>query len=214
MGFRPAASILLGIGLFMGAFGPQVAWAGAPTEQLRSSVDKVIGVVTDRQLSKAERDRALLRIADRIFDFRETTKRALGLNWRDLTAQERAAFEPLFRKLLERAYISKIEAYRGEKIVYGREYSGGDDATVRTRLITERGTDIPIDYFMLRQGDRWRVYDVAIEGISLIDNYRSQFDEIIHTSSYRELVRRLKAKIEEPGPGQAGRSVHRQQPAG
>jgi phospholipid transport system substrate-binding protein len=214
MQFQRASSILLGIGLVTGLLDPRMAWAGAPTDQLRSAVDKVIGIVTDRPLSRAERDRAIGKVADRIFDFRETTKRALGLNWRGLTDQERAEFEPLFRKLLERAYVSKIEAYRGEQIVYGREYLDGDDATVRTRLITERGTDIPIDYFLLREGDRWRVYDVAIEGISLIDNYRSQFNEIIHTSSYQELVSRLRAKLQEPGPGQAGRSGPRQQPAG
>ncbi len=214
MTFRRASSILLGIGLFAEVLGVGMAWAGTPTEQLRSAVDRVIGIVTDRQLSGAERDRAVRRIADRIFDFRETARRALGLNWRGLTDQQREEFVPLFRKLLERTYVSKIEAYRGEKIVYTGEYLDGDDATVRTRLITPQGTDIPIDYFLLRQGDRWRVYDVSIEGISLIDNYRSQFNEIIRTSSYQELVSRLKTRLQEPERGQAGRSVPRQQPAG
>ncbi len=214
MKFRRASSILLGIGLFAGLLGVRMAWAGTPTEQLRSAVDRVIGIVTDRQLSGAERDRAIRSIADQIFDFRETAKRALGLNWRGLTDQDRREFVPLFRKLLERAYVSKIEAYREEKIVYTGEYLDGDDATVRTRLIAQQGTEIPIDYFLLRQGNRWRVYDVSIEGISLIDNYRSQFNEIIRTSSYQDLVSRLKATLHEPGPGQAGRSVPRQQPAG
>jgi len=208
-----ASSIVLGIGLLAGLLGARGAWAGPPTEQLRSAVDKVIGIATDRQLPPAERDRALRTIAGRIFDFRETTKRALGLNWRSLSDEQRAEFEPLFRELLERAYMSKIEAYRGEKIVYGREYSEGDYATVQTRLITDRGTDIPIDYSLLREGNRWRVYDVAVDGISLIDNYRSQFADIIHTSSYQELVKRLKAKVQEPGPGQAG-PVRRQPSAG
>lgn len=134
----------------------QAAWAGPPTEQLRSAIDKVIGIVVDRQLAKAECDAAVQKIADRIFDFRETTKRTLGLHWRNRSSQERREFERLFRKLLEQAYISKVEAYRREKVVYG-ESQDGDDAIVRTRLIGKRGNDVPIDYFMLKQGDRWLI---------------------------------------------------------
>jgi phospholipid transport system substrate-binding protein len=175
------------------------AWAGAPTDQLRAHIERVIKVLDDPEVKKDGKLRraAVRRIANEIFDFGETAKRSLARHWAPRTAAERAEFVQLFADLLERSYISKIELYGGEKIQYLGETIDGDLANVRTRLVTKQETEVPVEYRMLRRGDRWLVYDVVIEGISLVANYRAQFNKIITTSSYQELVRKMRTKQEE-----------------
>lgn len=176
---------------------PAPARAGAPTEQLRTSVEKIVKVLEDPALRAEarakERRAAIRREAEAAFDFGETARRALGRHWQGLAEKDRAEFTELFTDLIERAYISKIERYSGEKIAFSGEAVEGGLATVRTRFVTRQGTEIPVDYRMQQRGDRWLVYDVSVEGVSLVNNYRTQFDKIIQTSSYTELVRRLKA---------------------
>ncbi len=182
-------------GLLVGA--PAAARAGAPTDQLKASVDQIVKVLEDPGLkaeSKAKDRRAAIRKeAEVVFDFNETAKRALGRHWQSLSEQDRQEFTGLFTDLIERAYIQKIERYSGERIAYAGETIDGSLATVRTRFVTKQGTEIPVDYRMQQRGDRWFVYDVSVEGVSLINNYRTQFDKIIQTSSYAELVRKMKA---------------------
>lgn len=172
--------------------------AGVPTDQLRGATDRVLKVLQDPELkqpAKAEARRRQIRaIADEIFDWQETGKRALARHWQGRSPNERQEFSALFADLVERSYISKIEQYSGERIVYGGETVEGDQATVRTKLITKSNTEIPIDYRMQKEGDRWRAYDVVIEGVSLVGNYRSQFNRIIVQSGYDVLVGKLKAK--------------------
>jgi phospholipid transport system substrate-binding protein len=177
------------------------ALAGAPTDQLRSQVDRVIKTLEDPQLKQEakalERRKTVRSIADEIFDFGETAKRSLGRHWQARTPTEREEFVQLFADLLERSYISKIELFNGERVTYVGESIDGDTATVRTRLVTKQSTEIPVEYRMLKRGDRWLVYDVIIEGVSLIANYRTQFNKIIQTSSYQDLVKKMKGKQEE-----------------
>jgi phospholipid transport system substrate-binding protein len=177
------------------------AWAGPPTDQLKAQIDRVLRVMDAPEYKKEgkQRDRraAVRQIANEIFDFTETARRSLGRHWQSRTPAERQEFVALFSDLLERSYISKIELYGGERISYQGDTIDGDVAFVRTKLTTKQGTDIPIEYRMLRRGDKWMVYDVVIEGISLIANYRAQFNKIIQTSSYQELVQRMKTKQEE-----------------
>lgn len=177
------------------------ARAGAPTDQLRAQIDRVIKVLDEPELKKEakirERRTAVRKIANEIFDFSETARRSLARHWAARTPAEREEFVRLFGDLLERSYISKIEVYGGEKIAYLGDSVDGEQATVRTKLTTKQGTEIPVDYRMHRRGDQWLVYDVVIEGISLIANYRTQFNKIIQTSSYQELVKKMKTKQEE-----------------
>jgi phospholipid transport system substrate-binding protein len=178
------------------------AWAGAPTDQLRGRVDRVLRVLEDPALKAetrtVERRAAIRTIAFEIFDFRELSQRALARHWQSRSPAERDEFMQLFADLLERSYVGKIETYSGgERIQYTGESADGEQATVRTRIVTKGGTEIPVDYRMHRVGDRWLVYDVAIEGVSLVANYRAQFNKIIQTSSYKGLVDKLKAKKEE-----------------
>ena len=182
-------------GVLIGAAAP--AQAGVPTEQLKASVERIIRVLEDPALrleARAKERRAAIRKeAEGVFDFGETAKRALGRHWQPLAEKDRAEFTTLFADLIERAYIGKIERYSGERIAFTGEAVEGGLATVRTRFVTKQGTEVPVDYRMQQRGDRWLVYDVSVEGVSLINNYRTQFDKIIQTSSYAELVRKLKA---------------------
>ena len=176
---------------------PAPARAGAPTDQLKASVEQIIRVLEDPTLRAParvpERRAAIRKEAEVVFDFTETAKRSLGRHWQGLSEKDRAEFTALFADLIERAYISKIERYSGERITYAGEAMDAGLASVRTRFVTKQGTEVPVDYRMQQRGDRWLVYDVSVEGVSLINNYRTQFDKIIQTSSYAELVRKMKA---------------------
>ncbi len=176
---------------------PAPARAGAPTDQLKASVEQIVKVLEDPALragSRAQERRAAIRKeAEGVFDFTETAKRSLGRHWQGLSDKDRQEFTALFTDLIERAYISKIERYSGERIAYAGEAVDSGLATVRTRFVTKQGTEVPVDYRMQQRGERWLVYDVSVEGVSLINNYRTQFDKIIQTSSYAELVRKMKA---------------------
>jgi phospholipid transport system substrate-binding protein len=175
--------------------------AGPPTDQLKTTIDRVLATLQDpalRQPGRTDERRQKIRaIANEVFDWQETGRRALARHWQARSPQEREEFSALFADLLERSYVGKIEAYSGEKILYEKETVEGDQATVRTKLVTKSGTQIPIDYRMQRAGDRWRVFDVLIENVSLVGNYRSQFNRIIQQSGYADLVQRLKTKQEE-----------------
>ena len=196
---RIAVACTVLVALLMG----RDATAGAPTEQLRAQVDKVLKLLDDGALKapdKAkERRTAVRKVADDIFDFGETAKRSLGRHWAARTPEEREEFVKLFGDLLERSYISKIELYGGEKIQYVGDKIEGDTAVVQSKLLTKTGSEVPIEYRMLRKGERWLVYDVVIEGVSLVANYRTQFNKIIQTSSFQDLVKKMKTRQEELG---------------
>ena len=193
--------------LLAGLLAPAPVAAGAPSDQLKAQIDRVLKLLDDPELKKEARakDRrtAVRKIANEIFDFSETARRSLGRHWQSRTPAERDEFVQLFSDLLERSYISRVELYGGEKIQFAGDSIEGDQAKVQTRLVTKGGSEIPIEYRMHRKGDRWLVYDVIIEGVSLVSNYRTQFNKIIQTSSYQELVRKMKTKQEELATGQS-----------
>ncbi|HEX3177675.1 MAG TPA: ABC transporter substrate-binding protein [Methylomirabilota bacterium] len=198
---RPLLRTALACTLLVLLAATRQALAGVPTDQLRMQVDRVLKLLDDPALKapdKAnERRVAVRKVAEDIFDFGETAKRSLGRHWAARTPQERDEFTKLFGDLLERSYISKIELYGGEKIQYVGDRIEGDTAIVQSKLLTKSGGEVPIDYRMLRKGDRWLVYDVVIEGVSLVSNYRTQFNKIIQTSSYQDLVKKMKTRNEE-----------------
>jgi len=177
------------------------ARAGAPTDQVKSGTDQVLKIIQDPALKGADktpvRRQQLRTVVDQVFDWQETGKRALGRHWQPLTPEQRQQFSSLFADLVERSYVGKIELYSGEKIIYAGDTIEGDQATVKTKLITKSQTEIPIDYRMQKEGDRWRVYDVLIEGVSLVGNYRTQFNRVIQQTGYDDLVKKMKTKQEE-----------------
>jgi len=176
-------------------------WAGLATDQLKGAIDRVVKTIDDPAYKGEDkataRRRAVRKVANDIFDFSEIARRSLARHWQPLTDKQREEFVMLFADLLERSYISKIELYGGEKILYTGERVEGDQASVATRIITKNGTDVPIDYRMLKRGDRWLVYDVNIEGVSLVSNYRTQFNKIIQTASYNDLVQKMRTKQDQ-----------------
>jgi len=178
------------------AAGP--AGAGPPTDHLKSYTDQVLKILEDPALKaedrKEERRVAVRKAAIEIFDVEETARRALGRHWQGRTAEERKEFVDLFADLLEKTYISKIDLYGGEKLRYTAEKIDGDTAIVRAQVVTRRAAEIPVEARMHKRGDRWLMYDVLLENISLVGNYRAQFDQIVRTASFAELLKRLKEK--------------------
>lgn len=179
------------------------AAAGPPTEQIRSTVDRAIVVLKDPRLkplakTKERRDH-LKKILFARFDFTEMAKRALAANWRRRTAQEQEEFVALFTELLERAYADIIESYSDEKIIYIGERLDGSYADVSSKVLTSNGEEYSINYRAHLVNGEWRVYDVIAENISVVNNFRSQFNRVIVNSSYDELVRRLREKAEGGG---------------
>jgi phospholipid transport system substrate-binding protein len=198
-GLRMGAMVLAGV-LVVGLSSAPAA-AGVPTDQLRGAVERVLKTLDDPALKGDARvgDRrvAVRKIANEIFDFSEIAKRSMARHWQPLSEAQRTEFVGLFADLLERSYISKIETYGGEKIQYTAERADGDFATVSTRIVTKNGTEVPVDYRMIKRADRWLVYDVSIEGVSLVSSYRTQFNKIIQTTSYNGLVSKLRNKQDE-----------------
>jgi phospholipid transport system substrate-binding protein len=189
------AAIVVGLAA-LGVAAP--AWAGPPTQQLQHYTDQVVKVLEDPALKgdghRADRRQAVRKLAGEIFDVPETARRALGRHWQGRTEAERDEFVRLFGELLERTYISRIDQYGGEHVRYVSEAVEGDTATVRGKVVTRQGTEIPVDARMLRKGDRWLMYDIAVENISLVGNYRSQFDAIIRKTSFADLLQRMRER--------------------
>jgi phospholipid transport system substrate-binding protein len=187
----------LGLALCLPAF----ARAGAPTEQIRTTVDKAIVVLKDPRYSgkKLERRDQLKEILFSRFDFIEMAKRSLGPHWRDLSEAEQKEFVGLFSDLLERTYAEIIESYTDEKVVYLNERTDGSFAEVASKVQSSKGVDYSVNYKVQLNGSEWKVYDIVAENISLVNNYRSQFNTVVKKYSYQELVNRLKSKSDFGG---------------
>ena len=178
------------------------AWAGPPTDQLREGVDRVLVVLRDPQLiGDAQSDRrriAISKVAGEIFDFGDMAKRALGPHWVERTPAERGEFVRLFTDLIQRAYVGKVDQHAAAtKMTFLGETMDGDYAVVRTTIPLSNGSKMPLDYRMHDTGGRWQVYDISIDGISLVANYRAQFNKVVRTSSYPGLVTKLKSQQSE-----------------
>ena len=189
-------SVIFGLTLqlLVGAAG---AWAGPPTDTVRQAIEKTLDMLKNPAYQGEVRRQKVKAIVDPHFDYQEMAKRSLGPVWGKLSAAQRQEFVALFSQLLEASYADKIEKYAQRvRIDYTGEILSGDNAEVRTAVV-KANDRIPLNYRLLNEGGTWKVYDVIIEGVSLVSNYRSQFSRIIHESSYAELVKRLKTKVSE-----------------
>jgi phospholipid transport system substrate-binding protein len=197
LALTPLVALLLCLALF--SADPPKAFAGAPTDQVRQTVDDVIKILNNRELKKPEnhkeRSAKIREVVNRRFDFAEMAKRSLGIYWRQRTPAEQKEFVSLFSDLLEDTYIRKIERYEHEKVTYVGERVDGPYATVKTIIITTNEVEIPVNYKIFKSGEKWEVYDIIVEGVSLVNNYRTQFYQIIGSGSYAELVKKLQAKV-------------------
>lgn len=175
-------------------------WAGSPTEDLRSYVDRVVVVLETPELKaptrNADRHRAVRAIADEGVDFREAARRTLGTHWDARSGAEQARFVALFTSLIDHAYVSKVKSYDGEKVAYDNEVVTGNEALVNARIIAKDGDITPVEFHLARGADgRWRVYNAVFEGVSLVGNYRSQFQKIMRTGSFQDLEKRIEAHV-------------------
>ena len=168
-----------------------------PREAVESAIGRVLSVIQDGEVNGkavADRPAEVRRIARELFDYDEMTRRTLSRHWSQRTADEQAEFVALFSDLLERSYVSRIEAYAGEKITFVGEAIDGSFATVRSKVVTQRRSETVLDYRMHVREGRWRVYDVLIDGVSFVSTYRGQFDRVIQAESYGSLVERLRKR--------------------
>ena len=187
---------------------PTESLAGLATDQVRGTVDQVIKILTNPALKgekKIRERRAKIRqVVLQRFGFTEMSKRSLGRYWSERTPEERTEFVRLYTDLLERAYIDRVDGYTGEQVVYLGESVDGDYSEVKSKIVTKRNQEIPILYRLQKTNANWEVYDVIVEGVSLVNNYRTQFSKIIRTSSYQVLVKKMQVKLEGEEAGELG----------
>jgi phospholipid transport system substrate-binding protein len=172
--------------------------AGEPLNVVKTATARALLILNDPQLKskerKTERIERLKRTINPIFDYEETAKRALGVHWRRRTPAEQKEFVKLFRAFLEKIYSDRIDEFVGQRVVFGREAIDNDYAEVDATVVSVKGEESPVIFKLRRAGDRWLVYDVVVENISIVNNYRSQFNRVISTASYEELVKKIREK--------------------
>lgn len=175
------------------------AEAGEPMDKLRQTVDEVLTVVSNKALPEAERRVKIRQAVLQHFGFEEMSQRSLGQHWSTLTPAQRQEFVTLFTDLLERSYIAKIESYNADVhgVRYLKEEIDQDHATVYTEIASKRDLPAAVEYRMLHKDNNWKVYDIVIEGVSLVNNYRTQFNTIIMKDSYAGLIKQMRLKVEQ-----------------
>jgi phospholipid transport system substrate-binding protein len=190
----------------------RVAWAGAPSDQLSAGIDRVYKILGDPGLEGDtklnERRAAIVTVASEIFDFGEMAKRSLGQYWAQRTLAERGEFIRLFTAAIQHSYISKVDQQGTGKMTVRGEQVDGEYAVVQTTLPLSSGHEMPIDYRMHSTHARWQVYDLSVDGVSLVANYRAQFNKIIRASSYEALIARFKLlQVQGSAPSAASESA-------
>jgi len=183
--------------------------AGGPTDELRGAIEKVQTILNDPQLKaagkKGGRLDKLRQVIQPKFDFTEMAKRSLGTNWQRRNPEEQRDFVKVFTDLLENAYVDSIDSYDGEKVVFTNEKQDKEYGEVNTKIVTKKGEEFSVNYKLHQASGNWKVYDVVIENISIVNNFRSQFNRVIAKSSYEDLLRTMKEKRFD-APGKRGKA--------
>jgi len=186
--------------LLLGWVAVQPAAAGGATDAIKGTIDEALTIIRNKELKHPgrteERRQRLEQVVGDRFDYQEMSRRALGAPWNTLSDKDKQEFVALFRTLLTNSYADKIESYSGEGVQYLNERTEKDYAEVRTKVLTGK-TEIPLDYRLVIKGTDWRVYDVVVDGVSLVNNYRGQFSKIIRSSTYADLVDQLRKKSDK-----------------
>jgi len=178
---------------------PATSFAGEATKEIKETTDKIIAIISDPAFKgtnkRSERDRLLRKVVDERFDWREMSRRTLARHWKKRSDKEKRLFVDLFGKLLERTYMDRVGGYSGEKVLYEGEKVDGKYGIVKVRIITKKETEIPVKYRVKKKKGEWFIYDISVQGVSLINNYRKQFNSIIIKSSFNDLIKKLEAKV-------------------
>ena len=177
------------------------AQAGVATDRIKSATDKLIEILSDHDLDPPEmaekRERMIRETVDTVFDWAAFSQRALGQHWKKLNKKEKEEFIPLFGKLIERTYMDKTRQYSGQRMNFINEETYGKYGLVNAEVVLNKETNVPIQFRVIKKNKTWFIYDVQVEGISLVNNYRVQFNTILIKSGYGELVSKLKKKLEK-----------------
>lgn len=193
-------SLVVAVTVLLTGIAADRAQAGEATEAMKATIGEVLRILADKDLkqpSKANERRQLLeKVVGERFDYPEMSRRSLGAPWANLAEKDKQEFVSLFQTLLVNTYADKIESYSGEGVQYVNERNEKEYAEVRTKVLTGK-TEIPLDYRLLHKGSDWRVYDVVVDGVSLVNNYRGQFSKILRNGSYADLVEQLRKKSEK-----------------
>jgi phospholipid transport system substrate-binding protein len=191
--------LMLLITVFFSGYGTCLAAAEDPMEQLQKSVDEILRILQSEDLKrpekKEERKERILNVVTGMFDFREMAKSSLAQSWNTITPEEQDTFVGLFTRLVEQRYIGKIDSYTNQKVVYKKQIIKGDIATIYTDII-DKDLEIPIIYRLQENKGKWLVYDLKIENVSLIVNYRRDFDSIIRKEQFAGLVEKISKQLE------------------
>ena len=176
------------------------AWGGGtPTGAVKETVDQVFVVLRDQALKdparEMERRAKLEEIIGKRFDYAEMAKRTLASQWKGLSTDQQQEFVTLFQQFLANSYVGNVDGYSGEEVEYLKEREKGEFAEVQTKVVSPK-VQIPLDYRLLQKNGEWRVYDVVIDGVSLMKNYRGQFSRIINSSSFEALLEKLRSKAD------------------
>ncbi len=174
------------------------AFAATPLETIKPQVDRALEVLRDPALkaesAKAAKEKKIWVILDSIFDYTELSKRTLAQHWKKLSPDQQKEFVSLFGKLLGGVYMDRIIAYKDEKVVFGKVTNFSDKTAEVQSEVIRSSKPIPIHYRMILENGEWKVYDVVIEGVSLVQNYRTQFREILTNKSPEDLLKTLREK--------------------
>lgn len=188
--------LIVSLVLWLAGIAP--AYGGEPLELVKAAADQVIALLRDPQFKAADRKRErverLKAIINPIFDYDEIARRTLSAHWERRTPAEREEFTKLFRAFLEKIYSDQIDHYEGERLVFGRESVNQEFAEVESKLINDKNEESPLIYRLKRTDGRWKIYDAVVEDISIVNNYRSQFNRVITKSSFEELKKMLREK--------------------
>ena len=174
-----------------------MAFAASPTETVQTAVERVLtndGAAQVKLASTAERRAQIRQGAEALFDFKEMARRSLGDRWEVLSRADQDEFVRLFTNLIAASYMSKIELYAGEPILFLGEQVNGEGAAVQSRMVTPKGSQVDVEYHLYHAQDRWVVYDVSVSGVSLVGNYRTQFSHLLQRTSFADLLKTMRQK--------------------
>ena len=191
--------ILVGAMLLAWLMVPLLAFAGVPLDTVKANVNSVLDILRDPKLKgeagKKVKEQKIQAAAEKLFDFVELSKRTLGLNWNNFTPEQRKEFVHLFETILKDAYIEKITSYDNEPVNFTNEAPLSETTVeVSSVVVLKGGQQVPVNYRVIKKENDWRVYDVVIEGVSLINNYRTQFREILGNNPPEKLLESLRKK--------------------
>ena len=193
--------LLVVLAIFSFGSGINAATNEGPKEQLEKSVNKILNILQSENYKGSEKKdkchQLVLNVVNDMFDFREMAKSSLGKNWNNLSPEEQENFVGLFTNLIEQRYIGKIDSYNNQKVVYKKQRVKGNKAIIYTDII-DKDLEIPIDYRLKEKQGKWLIYDMKIENVSLIANYRRDFDSIIRKEKFAGLMEKITKLIEKP----------------